>query len=35
MPDIEQVVARTNRYAVVAKTDPDAVKVAVAEDPRS
>lgn len=35
VPDIEQVVASTNRYSVVAKTDPDAVKVAVAEDPRS
>lgn len=35
VPDIEQVVASTNRYSVVAKTDPDAVKVVVAEDPRS
>jgi len=35
LPDIEQVVAGNNRYSVVAKTDPDAVKVAVAEDPRS
>ena len=35
VPDIEQVVASTNRYSVVAKTAPDAVKVVVAEDPRS
>ncbi|MGH3044064.1 MAG: hypothetical protein ACRDM2_04995 [Gaiellaceae bacterium] len=35
VPDIEQVVASTNRYSIVAKTDPDAVKVVVAEDPRS
>ena len=34
-PDIEQLVARTSRYSIVAKTDPDAVKVAVAEDPRT
>jgi len=34
-PEIERVVASTNRYSVVAKTDPDAVKVVVAEDPRS
>ena len=35
VPDIEQVIASTNRYSVVAKTAPDAVKVVVAEDPRS
>lgn len=35
VPDIEHVVARNERYAVVVKTDPDAVEVAVAEDPRS
>ena len=35
VPDIEQVVGGTTRYAVVAKTDPDAAKVAVAESPRS
>ena len=33
--DIEQVVGGTTNYAVVAKTDPDAVKVVVAEDPRA
>jgi hypothetical protein len=35
VPDVEQVVAQSDRYAVVAKTDPDAVEVAVSEDPRS
>lgn len=35
VPDIEHVVARNERYAVVVKTDPDAAEVAVAEDPRS
>lgn len=35
VPESEQVVASTHRYSVVAKTDPDAVKVVVAEDPRS
>jgi hypothetical protein len=35
VPDIEHVVVRNERYAVVAKTDPDAVRVAVDEDPRS
>ena len=34
VPDIEHVILSTERYAVVAKTDPDAVKVAVTEDPR-
>jgi hypothetical protein len=34
-PSIEQVVARHDRFAVVEKTDPDAARVAVREDPRS
>jgi hypothetical protein len=33
-PSIEQVVARNDRFAVVEKTDPDAARVAVREDPR-
>ena len=35
LPDIEQVVEQNDRYAVVAKTDPDAALVAEAEDPRA
>jgi hypothetical protein len=35
VPDIEQVVVSKERYDVVAKTDPDAVKIVEAEDPRS
>jgi hypothetical protein len=35
VPDVEDVISSTDRYVVVAKTDPDAVKVVVAEDPRS
>jgi hypothetical protein len=35
VPDIEEVVSHNERYAVVAKTDPDAVRIAEAEDPRS
>ena len=35
MTDIEHVIAGNERYEVVAKTEPDAVKVAVAEDPRT
>jgi hypothetical protein len=34
-PDVEQVVASTARYTVVAKTDPDAARIAEDEDPRS
>jgi len=33
--DIERVVEKNARFAVVEKTDPDAAKVAVREDPRS
>lgn len=35
VPDVEQVVAETERFAVVAKTEPRAARVAVREDPRS
>ena len=35
VPDIETVISTGRRYAVVAKTEPDAVRVAVSEDPRS
>jgi hypothetical protein len=35
VPDVEQVLATNERYAVVAKTDPDAARIARAEDPRS
>ena len=35
VPDIEHVIFQNERYAVVAKTDPDAVQAAVAEYPRS
>jgi hypothetical protein len=35
MTEVEHVIAGNERYAVVAKVDPDAVKVAVAEDPRT
>ena len=34
-PEIEVVVARNDRFAVVEKTEPDAARVAVSEDPRS
>jgi hypothetical protein len=33
--DIEHVISGNERYAVVAKTEPDAVQAAVAEDPRT
>jgi hypothetical protein len=33
--EIEVVVARNERFAVVRKTDPQAARVAVREDPRS
>jgi hypothetical protein len=35
VPDVERVVVSNERYAVVAKTDPDAVRIVEAEDPRS
>ncbi len=35
LPDIERVIAQNDRYTVVAKTDPDAVRVAEDEDPRA
>jgi hypothetical protein len=34
-PSVDQVVARYDRFAVVEKTEPDAARVAVREDPRS
>jgi hypothetical protein len=35
LPDVERVIASNKRYAVVAKTDPDAVRIVEAEDPRT
>jgi hypothetical protein len=35
VPDVEVVVAHNERFAVVAKTDPQAARIAVREDPRS
>jgi hypothetical protein len=35
VPDMEQVVTSNRRYAVVVKTDPDAVRIGEDEDPRS
>jgi hypothetical protein len=35
VPDVERVVANCERFAVVEKTDPEAARVAVDEDPRS
>jgi hypothetical protein len=35
LPDVERVIASNRRYAVVAKTDPEAVRIVEAEDPRS
>jgi hypothetical protein len=35
VPDVEQVLASNDRYATVVKTDPDAARIAEAEDPRS
>jgi hypothetical protein len=32
---VEQVVAQNDRFAVVEKTEPDAARVVVREDPRS
>jgi hypothetical protein len=34
-PEVERVIASNERYALVAKTDPEAARVAEAEDPRS
>jgi hypothetical protein len=34
-PEVEVVIARNERFAVVAKTDPQAARIAVREDPRS
>jgi hypothetical protein len=34
-PEVEVVVARNERFAVVEKTDPEAARIAVREDPRS
>jgi hypothetical protein len=34
-PSVEQVIARNDRFVVVEKTEPEAGKVAVREDPRS
>lgn len=33
--DVEVVVAHSDRFVVVAKTDPQAARIAVREDPRS
>jgi hypothetical protein len=33
--DIERTVARTERYAIVAKDEPAAARIAVEQDPRS
>jgi hypothetical protein len=35
VPDIEVVVARNDRFAVVRKNDPQAARIAAREDPRS
>jgi hypothetical protein len=35
VPDVERVLTSSERYAVVEKVDPDAVRIAEAEDPRS
>jgi hypothetical protein len=34
-PSVERVLARNDRFAVVRKTEPEAARVAVREDPRS
>lgn len=34
-PSVEKVLARNERFAVVRKTEPEAARVAVREDPRS
>jgi hypothetical protein len=33
--DVEQVVAHSERFVVIVKTDPQAARIAVREDPRS
>ena len=35
VPDVEVVVARNERFAVVRKNEPRAARIAVREDPRS
>jgi hypothetical protein len=35
VPDVEVVVARNDRFAVVRKNEPKAARIAVREDPRS
>ncbi len=35
VPDVERTIARTERYAIVAKHPPAAARIAVEEDPRS
>ena len=35
VPDVEVVVARNDRFAVVRKNEPEAARIAVREDPRS
>jgi hypothetical protein len=35
VPDVERVLLSNERYSVVEKVDPDAVRIAEAEDPRS
>ena len=35
VPDVEVVVARNERFAVVRKNEPQAARIAVREDPRS
>jgi hypothetical protein len=35
VPDVERVLASNERYVVVEKVDPDAVRIVEAEDPRS
>jgi hypothetical protein len=35
VPDVERVLVSNERYAVVEKVDPDAVRIVEAEDPRS
>src|SRR5262245_23963281 len=35
VPDVERVLVSNERYTVVEKVDPDAVRIVEAEDPRS
>jgi hypothetical protein len=35
VPDVEVVVARNDRFAVVRKNEPQAARIAMREDPRS